>query len=91
MGIALRDETGKPMDFPLLMGHRAAPPNGADIRSIEGELVLSRAGDTLFRSEYVWYRMTSSSSAPDVVNKVDRLVFETAAQVAPFDLPDGGT
>jgi len=95
-GIALRDENGKPTDFPLLMvqptlANRAAPPNGVGIRSIEGDLVLSRAGHTLFRSEYVWYRMTSSFSAPDQVNKVDRLVFDSAVQVAPFDLPGGGT
>ena len=56
-GVALRDETGKPTDFPLLMvqptlANRAAPPNGVGVRSIEGDLVLSRAGRTLFRSEY---------------------------------------
>jgi hypothetical protein len=94
--VALRDETGKPTDFPLLMvqptlANRAAPPNGVGVRSIEGDLVLSRAGHTLFRSEYIWYRMTSSSSEPDDANKVDRLIFESAAQIAPFDLPGGGT
>jgi hypothetical protein len=95
-GVALRDETGKPTDFPLLMvqptlANRAAPPNGVGIRSIEGDLVLSSAGRTLFRSEYIWYRMTSSFSEPDDANKADRLIFESAAQIAPFDLPGGGT
>jgi len=96
VGIVLRSESGALTNFPLLvvqptLANRAAPPNGIGVRSIEGELVLSRAGRTLFRSEYIWYRMTSSVAVPDSENKADRLVFESAVQTAPFDLPGGGT
>lgn len=96
LGIVLRDETGKQTDFPLLivqpaLANRAAPPNGIIVRAIEGELVLSREGRTLFRSSYVWYRTTASSVALDDATKLDKLVFESAAQTAPFDLPGGGT
>jgi hypothetical protein len=89
VGIVLRNESGALTNFPLLvvqptLANRAAPPNGIGVRSIEGELVLSRAGRTLFRSEYIWYRMTSSVAVPDSENKADRLVFESAVQTAPL-------
>lgn len=93
--LTLRDENGIPQDFPLLiaqpaLANRAPPPNGVGIRSIEGELVISRQGQTLFRSAYVWFRFTTSDSAFDSENKVDRLEFSSASQVSPFDLPGGG-
>jgi hypothetical protein len=96
LGIILRDETGAQSDFPLVImqptiANRAAPPNGVGVRSIDGDLVFSLAGHTLFRSNYTWYRTTASSVTLDAETKLDRLVFESAVQTAPFDLPGGGT
>jgi hypothetical protein len=96
LGIVLRDETGKQTDFPLLivqptLANRAAPPNGVGVRSIEGDLVFSQAGRTLFRSSYVWHRMTGSSVTLDSESKLDGLIFESAVQTTPFDLAGGGT
>ncbi len=95
-GILLRDENGQPGDFPLLivqpaLANRAPPPNGIGVRAIEGDLVFSRQGRILFSSPYVWYRTTTSSIGQDGAGKADRLVFDSAAQTAPFDLPGGGT
>ena len=94
--VVLREETGQQADFPLLIvpltiSNRAAPPNGISVRSIEGALSVLQAGRTIFRSEYVWYRLTTSSAEPDPETKADRLVVETAAPVAPFDVPGGST
>jgi hypothetical protein len=61
------------------------------VRGIEGDLAFSRAGQTLFRTGYLWYRATASSTTPDSATKVDRLSFESAVQTAPFDLPGGST
>jgi len=52
--------------------------------------VLSQ-GRTLYRSPYVWYRLTTSSAAPEAATGLDRLVFESATQAGPFDLPGGST
>jgi len=95
-GITLRDETGKKDDFPLILvqptiSNRAPPPNSVGVRAIEGDLAFLRAGRTLFRANYNWYRWTTSSIAYDDEAKVDRLVFENAVQTAPFDLAGGGS
>jgi hypothetical protein len=95
-GLVLRDETGTQVDFPLVivqptLANRAAPPNGVGVRGIEGDLAFSRAGQTLFRTSYLWYRATASSTTPDSATKVDRISFESAVQTAPFDLPGGST
>jgi len=94
--IVLRGETGEQADFPLLIApvtisNRAAPPNGVGIRSIDATLTISRAGRTVFQSDYAWYRFTASSSVLDGNAKVDRLVVENAVAVAPFDLAGGTT
>lgn len=96
LGVPLRDETGKHTAFPLLIvqptiSNRAPPPNSVGVHAIEGDLAFSRAGHTLFRSNYIWHRTTASSAVYDNEAKVDGLVFESAAQTAPFDLPGGGT
>ena len=96
MGIGLRDQTGKPTDFPLLMlqptlSNRAAAPNGIVVRAIEADLILSQQGRTVFRSSYTWYRLTTSSVTEDTKTKLDRLVFESTTQTAPFDLLGGDT
>jgi hypothetical protein len=96
VGIVLRDETGTQSDFPLLLlqptlANRAPPPNGVVVRAIEADLLLSRQGRTLFRSPYIWFRLTTSSATADNETKLDRMVFESTAQTAPFDLAGGGT
>lgn len=94
--IALRDEAGLAAEFPLLLvqpalANRAPPPNGIGVRGMEGDLTILRQGRTLFRASHVWYRTTASSAAPDADTGRDRLVFESAAQTGPFDLPGGTT
>jgi hypothetical protein len=73
------------------LANRAAPPNSIGARSIESDIVFLQSGQTLFRSTYFWYRITTSSATLDNEAKVDRLVFNSAEQTAPFDLPGGNT
>jgi hypothetical protein len=94
--IVLRDENGLQNDFPLILvqttlANRAAPPNSIAVRSIESDMVFFQAGQTLFRSTYFWYRLTTSSSVLDNESKVDRISFSSAEQIAPFDLAGGST
>jgi hypothetical protein len=95
-GLPLRDETGNPVNFPLLLiqpalGNRAPPPNGVGVRAIESNFRLSLRGKTLFQSPYVWYRFTESSAALDNGATADHIVFQSASIAAPFDLPGGAT
>lgn len=94
--IVLREESGKPTDFPLLilpvtLSNRAAPPNGISVRSIDSTFSISRTGRTVFQSDYMWYRLTTSSAEPDHSGNSDRLVFETISPVTPFDIAGGTT
>lgn len=95
--LALRDESGQPAEFPLIivqpaLGNRAQPPNGIGVRGIEAELVLRDGARPLLRSEYVWYRTTESTSQPSPAGGgADLIVFGTAVQAGPFDLPGGTT
>lgn len=93
-GVVLRDEAGAQQEFPLLivqpaLANRAPPPNGVGVRSIEGDLSVSRQGKSLFRSSYAWYRLTASDIGFDAESGSDRIAFASAAQVSPFDLPGG--
>lgn len=95
-GMALRDESGAETDFPLVvvqttLANRAASPNSIGVRSIESDLIFSNSGQILFRSTYFWYRITTSSATLDKDRKVDKLIFSSAEQVAPFDLAGGST
>lgn len=94
--VPLRDEAGVSDDFPLLLvqttlSNRAPPPNSVVVRAIDAEFVLSRQGQTLYRSPFEWYQLTESSASFDTALQADRIVFKSAAQIAPFDLPGGGS
>ena len=83
-------------DFPLVLVqvtlvNRAAPPNGIGVRAIEGELVLSKDGEALYRATYDWYRQANSSINSNQEGKPDRIVFDSVSQLAPFDLSGGTT
>jgi hypothetical protein len=93
---SLRDETGQPSDFPLViiqpaLSNRAQPPNGIGVREITGELSIKQGTKVLFSLEYFWFRTTESTSQSDPHGGPDTLVFTSAAQSAPFDLTGGST
>jgi len=93
---ALRDENGQMADFPLVIAqptisNRAQPPNGISVREITSKLSIAVGAKALFSLDYFWFRTTESTSEAYPDGSPDTLIFTSAAQPAPFDLPAGST
>jgi hypothetical protein len=90
----LLDEDGKPAKFPLIVlqatvTNRGVPPYNFVVRSVATELAVSKAGSPLFKSDYVWYRLTSSAAKAGTLPQ--QIVFGKSEQASPFGVLGGTT